>query len=267
MGLVALARVHGVDVFPGLALDAPSGLLPETVASPPEYWTERDRLAWTKVDARAKSYEKVTLDQIGNARHFSDIAIDMAGEVASVYNPESEDPFDTLTLPEVLTCVELAANDLNALVQKYIPGVHLLRIRDVRRAQKAYGWYKTGTDVYWAGAALFDPISAGLRDLASRKALGGLMDRIQSNILLWFHTAYIHELGKYLIELNSGRLKVGVKRYREILATHQIPPIESVAAATVPEAAPSAEVVKANECRRQRPRRSSNPSSLPCWDR
>ena len=39
--------------------------------------------------------------------------------------------------------------------------------------------------------------------------------------MLWFHTAFIHQLGRYLIELNSGRLKVGVKRYREILAQHQ----------------------------------------------
>jgi predicted GTPase len=205
------------------------GLLPPTDTPPPEYWTERDKVAWGIVNAKAKSFEKVTLDQLSTAKHFTDLALEIAVEVGKVYNPDSEDPFDALTLPEVLTCMELAANDLNELVQKYVPGSHLLRIRDVRRAKKAYGWYKTGQDVYWAGAALFDPIQAGLRYIASRKALGGLMDRIQSNLLLWFHTAYIHELGRYLIELNSGRLKVGVERYREIIATHQIPPIDEPA--------------------------------------
>jgi uncharacterized protein len=204
-------------------------LLPPDDTRPPEYWTERDKIAWGKVDAKAKMFEKVTLDQISTAKHFTDLSLELAVEVGKVYNPDSDDPFDTLTLPEVLTCIELASTDLNAMVQKYIPGVHLLRIRDARRAKKAYGWYKTGQDVYWAGAAIFDPIHAGLRYLASRKALGGLMDRIQSNIILWFHTAFIHELGRYLIELNSGRLKVGAKQYREILAAHKEPPADEPA--------------------------------------
>lgn len=205
------------------------GMLPPTHTPPPEYWTERDKVAWGIVDAKAKSFEKVTLDQLSTARHFTDLALSLAVDVGKVFNPDSEDPFDALTLPEVLTCMELAATDLNELVQKYVPAVHLLRIRDVRRAKQAYGWYKTGQDIYWAGAAILDPISAGLRYIASRKALGGLMDRIQNNVLLWFHSAYIHELGRYLIELNSGRLKVGVKRYREIIAAHQVPPIDEPA--------------------------------------
>ncbi|MBA4062382.1 MAG: hypothetical protein C0501_01500 [Isosphaera sp.] len=198
--------------------------LPPTAPPPPGYWTDRDTAAWQKVDAKAKSFEAVTLDQISNAKHYTDLALDLAAQVGAVYNPDSEDPFDNLTLPEVLACVELAAADLDGMVRKYVPGVHLLRIRDTKRAQKAYGWYKSTQDVYWAGAAVFDPISTGLRYLASRGGLGTLMDRIQSNLLLWFHTAFIHQFGRYLIELNSGRLKVGVKRYREILAQHDVPP-------------------------------------------
>ncbi len=200
------------------------GLLPPTDAPPPEYWTERDTIAWEKVDARAKSFEKVTLAELSNAKHFTELSLQLATEVGQVYNPNSQEPFETLTLPEVLACVELAAADLNGMVQKYLPGSHLLRIRDVKRAQSAYKMYKTGQDVYWAGAALFDPISTGLKYLVSRGALGGMMDRIQANIIMWFNTAFIHQLGRYLIELNSGRLKVGVARYRQILAEHREPP-------------------------------------------
>lgn len=215
-----------------------SGVLPDTAVPPPEYWTDRDKVAWDKVDARAKSYEAVSLDQIADAKHYTDLSLQLATEVGKVFNPDSEDPFDNLTLPEVLACVELAAADLDGMVQKYVPGVHLLRIRDVRRAKKAYKLYRTGQDVYWAGAAVFDPLSTGLRFLASRAGLGTLMDRIQSNMLLWFHTAYVHQVGRYLIELNSGRLKVGVKRYREILASQQEPPADDVAARTAPVAPP-----------------------------
>jgi predicted GTPase len=200
--------------------------LPPTDTPPPGYWTDRDKAAWEKVDAKAKSFAAVTLDQISNAKHYTDLAIDLATEVGLVYHPETDDPFDTLTLPEILACVELAAADLDGMVRKYVPGVHLLRMRDVKKANKAYGWYKTGQDVYWAGAAVFDPVGVGLRYVASRAGLGGLMNRIRDNVLLWFHTAYIHQLGRYLIELNSGRLRVGVKRYREILAQHEEPPAD-----------------------------------------
>jgi hypothetical protein len=223
------------------------GMLPDTAPPPPEYWTDRDKLAWEKVDAKAKSYEKVTLDEISTARHYADIALDLATEVGKIYNPDSDDPFDNLTLPEVLACVELAAADLNGMAQKYVPGVHLIRIKDTKRAKKAYGWYKTGQDVYWAGAAVFDPISTGLRYLASRAALGGLMNRIQENLVLWFHTAFIHQLGRYLIELNSGRLKVGVKRYREILAQHQEPPPDDVATRAAAPVAPGTEAAPATK--------------------
>jgi predicted GTPase len=95
-------------------------------------------------------------------------------------------------------------------------------------------------NVYWAGAALFDPIQTALRYIASRAALGSLVDRLQDNIVLWFHTAFIHRLGRYLIELNSGRLRVGVKRYRELLAQHQVPPTDDPAARPVQTPAESA---------------------------
>jgi len=208
------------------------GMLPRTDTPAPEYWTDRDRLAWEKVDAKAKSFESVTLDQISTPQHYANLSVELATEVGNIYSPS--DPFGHLTLPEVLACIELAAADLNGMTQKYVPGVHLIRLKDTKKAQKAYDWYKTGMDVYWAGAVLFDPISAGLRYLASRKALGSVMNRIQDNLIQWFHTAFIHQLGRYLIELNSGRLKVGVQRYREILSQHQEPP------AAPPEPIPAA---------------------------
>jgi predicted GTPase len=36
----------------------------------------------------------------------------------------------------------------------------------------------------------------------------------------WFFSAYVHRVGHYLIELHSGRLRVGAKRYRELMAQH-----------------------------------------------
>src|SRR5262245_34638893 len=147
------------------------GLLPDTATEPPNYWTDRDKAAWEKVLAKAASYEKVTTGQLADPKHYADAALDLATQVAQVYNPGGvEAPaqaFDLLTLPEVLTCVELAAADLNELVQKYVPGSHMLRIKDMKRARKATEWYKTGQNIYWAGSAILNPVDTALRFFAS----------------------------------------------------------------------------------------------------
>ncbi len=211
--------------------------VPEPDTNPIHYWTERDRLAWSKITEKARSFEKVTAEQIENPKHYADLALDLAKQVSEIYNPGAADPFDHLTLPEVLACIELAAADLDELVQKYVPGSHLLRMRDIKGARKAVDWYKTGQSIYWAGAAIFNPVQTGMRYLASKFVLGNLLDRLQSNVLLWFHTAFIHLFGRYLIELNSGRLRVGATRYRELIAQHQPPPIDDPA--TRPDPAPA----------------------------
>jgi hypothetical protein len=203
------------------------GVLPDTDRPPPNYWTERDKAAWERVQAKAKGYDKVGADQLGDPRHYTDLSLDLADQVAEVYAPGGATPIDHLTIPEILACVELAAADLDALVQKYLPGSHLLRVRDIKRARQAADWYKVGQNVYWAGAAVLNPVEVGVRWVASRYALGGLLDRLQGNMLLWVHTAFIHQLGHYLVEMNSGRLKVGVKRYRELIQAHQAPPVQS----------------------------------------
>ncbi|HEY1192101.1 MAG TPA: GTPase [Gemmata sp.] len=196
----------------------------------PGYWTARDQTAWKVVTAKAASFETVTSKQLEDPKHYSDLALDLAKQVAELYNPGAADPFEHLTLPEVLACIELASADLDDLVQKYVPGSHMLRIRDMKRARKAVEYYKMGQNIYWAGAALIDPFQTAIRYLASKAALGTMLDKLQNNVILWFHTAFIHHLGRYLIELNSGRLRVGVKRYRELMAQHQAPPADDPAA-------------------------------------
>lgn len=218
-------------------------ILPTTDTPPPNYWTDRDKLAWEKVNAKAKAYTAITTDQLGDPKHYMDVALDLAEQVEQVYDPGGHSPVDHLTLPEVLACAELAAADLNTLVQKYVPGSHLIRVRDLRTAKKATEWYRIGQNAVWLGSTLINPIQSGSRWAASRFGLDTLFERLQGDVLLWFHTAFIHQLGHYLIEMNSGRLKVGVKRYREIIAQHGEPVGEPVHAATNPAATPSTQPI------------------------
>jgi len=41
--------------------------------------------------------------------------------------------------------------------------------------------------------------------------------QFQQDVIAWFYTVYVHRLGTYLIDLQSGRLRVGARRYRELV--------------------------------------------------
>jgi uncharacterized protein len=194
----------------------------------PNYWTDRDHRAWEIVQKHAEAVEAVRPEQMSDLNRYASDAQSLALKVAEIYQPGTTDPFAHLTMPEILTCGELVAHDLSALVDQYVPGSHVMTVNDIKRVRHAVDtateWYPRIRNLYWAVSLVMNPMKAGMQIAASKAGLGPAYQGLQQNILLWFHTAYIRELGRYLIELNSGRLKVGAKRYLELLASHQVPP-------------------------------------------
>lgn len=194
---------------------------------PTLHWTERDQDAWKLVEARVAAADKVPEDKFGVARFYFDVGQEMAEELAKMYRPDASDPIGLVTVPEILSVIELATHDLNELTQKYVPGSHLLTIDNCRQARKALGWYRMGSNVYWAASALFDPIKTATRFVAAKYGVGKPFEMFQQNVILWFYAAYVRKVGEYLIELYSGRLKIGAARYRELkgaYATEGTPP-------------------------------------------
>jgi predicted GTPase len=116
--------------------------------------------------------------------------------------------------------VELAARDIGALAKTYLPGGHLLTIDHLRQARQAAGWYKNASNAFWAVSAVIDPIRTGIRYAAAQAGLAKPLQKLQENAFLWLYANFIRRLGHYFIELYSGRLKIGVERYRELLEEH-----------------------------------------------
>jgi predicted GTPase len=185
---------------------------------PPRHWTDRDKKAWQLVEARAKAAAKLDAAKFTDVSFYLATAQEMAQELAAFYHPGAQDPVGDLTVPEILAVIELASHDLAELVDRYLPGGHLLTIKDWRRAKKASDWYQSASQAYWAVTALFSPINTGVRYAASKIGLSTPLQMLQDNLLLWFFEAYVHRLGTYLLDLNSGRLRVGATRYRALLA-------------------------------------------------
>jgi predicted GTPase len=185
--------------------------------APPPHWTQRDAQAWKLVEARANAAAQLPAEKFSDVTHYLNVGQAMALELANFYHPGTQDPIGNLTVPEMLAVVELAAHDLAVLVDSYLPGGHLLTVKDWRRAKQAADWYQSANNLYWAVSALFSPVNTGVRYAASRIGMARPFEMLQQNLLLWFYTAFIHRLGTYLIELNSGRLRIGADRYRALM--------------------------------------------------
>lgn len=185
----------------------------------PLHWTKRDEQAWELVKARAEASRKLDQEKLGNIQFYLETGQEMALELARFYNPNAKDPISSLTVPEILAVVELATHDLAEMTQQYLPGGHLLTVGEWKKAKQLTDWYQTASNVYWAVSAVFNPFNTALRYLATKVGMGTPLQLLQQNLFLWFYTAFVHRLGTYLIDLNSGRLRVGAERYRLWLKT------------------------------------------------
>ena len=201
-------------------------LMPKVKIDAPNYWTDRDREAWAVVQVYSESVPALAADDLSDMTRYAADAKVLVERVAAIYRPGAKDPFGHLTLPEILACAELVAADLAELVDKYVPGSHALSVNNFKNVRKAVDWYERGRNVYWVFSAVLDPVRAGAQIFATKAGLQTTFKQVQNNVLTWFYTTYLQELGRYLIELNSGRLRVGVARYRELLAKKEAPPAE-----------------------------------------
>jgi predicted GTPase len=187
---------------------------PEVEVEP--HFTDRDREAARLIETRARATVKQQPELLTKPEFYIQSAREMADELARFYNPKASDAVDRLTVPEILAAIELAAEDLADLVNKYAPGGHLLTVRDFKNATHLAGYYDTGLTVYWGVMAVFDPVGTGMKYLASQAGGSAPMRLLQRHLVGWFYEAYLTRLGKYLIEVNSGRLRVGARRYRQL---------------------------------------------------
>lgn len=188
-------------------------------AAPPMHWTDRDREAWRLVEARGQAVAKIAPEKLGDFQFYIDTGREMAMELARFYHPNASNPLGGVTVPEFLTVIELAAHDLGELVDQYLPAGHLMTVDNWRQARKATEWYQKLNNAYWLISAAFSPVNTGIRYATAQIGMSKPWQMLQQNLTAWFYLAFVDRLGRYLIDLNSGRLRVGAGRYRELIQT------------------------------------------------
>lgn len=190
---------------------------PDTQADIPMYWTPRDHTAWKLVEERAKHLKDIPPDDLTRIQFYVDTATELSLEIARIYHPKAKDPVSQLTIPEILAALELVFEDLSETVDQYLPAGHLLTVNHYRHLSKIPKWSKTFEKFYWPISAVIAPTTVVARYAASQFILAPLSKDVQANVLAWFTMTFVQRVGYYAIELNSGRLAGGSKKFRESL--------------------------------------------------
>ena len=188
--------------------------------APPMHWTQRDLEAWKLVEEFASKADKMPAEQMLSLTSYAETAEQLALELARFYHPNAADPVGSLTIPEILSVIQLATHDLYEMVDEFLPGGHLLTVNDLRRVKQVADWYPVANNIYWLISSVFNPVATAAKFVASQGGMSFPWKKLQGNLLVWFYTAYLHRLGNYLIEVNSGRLRVGASRYLEMKREH-----------------------------------------------
>lgn len=197
------------------------------------HWTPRDHEANEIIEREKKRVVEFTGEQLVDPQFYTTRTIELAKEMAKHYHPKSTDPLGNASVVELLTAVQLVAGDMETMLQQLVPGSHLITVSQWRSLSQAPAWWRTASNVAWLGSILINPTSLA-RYAVSKAFVDPVSKTIQNNILGAFYSLFIQQLGHYLIELNSGRLRGGSARYRE--AMQRMERSERSAAASEPVA-------------------------------
>lgn len=190
-------------------------LLPPLDWDSPGTFTGRDRDAWELVQRHAELGEQLPLESLSGFDVYVDSGRALARELAHQYRPESKDPIEHVPIVDMLTALQLAAEDLTHLIRE-VPAGDIVTPGHWKHAVRAAGYLQRANEIYTVLLPMFQP-AAGLMRLGTQKLMvQPAWKNMQQNLMRWFFRAYINRLGTHLIELYSGRLAIGAEQYRRM---------------------------------------------------
>lgn len=193
---------------------------PEAVAplagrvAAPEHWTERDRQAVQLIEAARQQAGSYTIEELTDPHRFLNAALELARTLAGHYQRGNADPWSGITILEALSAVRLAVEDTEQWIRDTVPGSKLLTLGQWRMLSRAPEWVSQGQNAYWAASILLNPLAI-VKYAVSRYALAPVISEVQREVVLTIYLKFLNQVGFYLIEMYSGRLKDGAALYRQ----------------------------------------------------
>ena len=190
-------------------------LLPPLDWDAPQLFSPLDRDAWKLVQDEAERGESLSFDALLGSDTYINTGRNLFRRIATHYHPFATEPLDDVPLVELMTALELAAEDLSGMCRQ-IPGGDMIALSHWRRAVQVAGYINRANDLYSFVLPFLNPVT-GLTRLGTREwIVKPAWKSMQQNVLRWFYQAYVNRLGMHLIELMSGRLAIGAHHYRRL---------------------------------------------------
>ncbi len=190
-------------------------VLPPIDWNAPRTFTPRDRQAWEVVQHEAETAETGSMEQLTTIDIYVNTGKRLSEAVAKHYHPNSSHPVEHVPVVDILTALELAAEDLGRLCRE-VPGGDMLTPAHGKKAVQAANYINKANQIYGYLLPIFQPAAGLMRLGASKLMTEPAWKNMQANLLRWFFRAYVNRLGTHLIELYSGRLAIGAEQYRRL---------------------------------------------------
>jgi len=189
---------------------------------PPErdvafHWTETDTAAWEKVRRFADAADAIPAERFMTLDLYVESIRDLADQLARHYHPDTRDAVHSLTVPEILTAIELATSDLRRFVEDYVPASHMLTVQWLRRAAQLPVQWRRLRPFYDALSLFWNPWGVVSRRATQHGVVNPMVKQLETDARVAIYQAFVLSAGKYLIELNSHRLKAGPDAWRKWL--------------------------------------------------
>ncbi len=181
----------------------------------PQTFAPLDREAWKIVQEEADQGELLMFEALLSSDVYINSGLRLFRRLANHYHPQATHPLDNVPLMELLTALELAAEDLSGLCRQ-VPGGDLISLAHWRRAVQVAGYISKASDLYSYLSPLLNPVTGLARLGTQRWIVKPAWKSTQQNVLRWFYQAYLNRLGVHFIELLSGRLAIGAAQYRRL---------------------------------------------------
>lgn len=181
----------------------------------PRTFTPLDRAAWDLVQQEAEAADTLPAAAFNDFDTYIDTGRRLARRLAAHYQPLSTDPIEHVPVVDMLTALQLAAEDLAEMCRQ-VPGGDMFTPAHLKRAMQAAGWINRANEIYTLLMPIFQPVAGLPRLVAQKMMVQPAWKGMQENVFRWFFRAFVNRLGTHLIELYSGRLAIGATMYRRL---------------------------------------------------
>ncbi len=179
----------------------------------PAFWTPRDEMAIEIVEDYRASAGEFDFDSIVDFERYIQDGRALANRLAQHYHTDAnKNLLHPLTLIEILSVIHLAVEDLEEWMLKNVPGSDLATIGQLERIPDLLSGIDLAQKIAYFASAVFNPAKLFAYPIwrKSRRA----KTELQNEVIRGFYQRYLRQLGFYLIEMYSGRLQSGSRRYR-----------------------------------------------------